>query len=358
MSARPSPPILAMDRGLLLGGMRPLLDARGLRFFVTGGTGFVGSWILEALTASNDDLGLGLSATVLSRNPEAFRVGSPHLATHPSVRLLAGDVRSVELPASGFDFVIHGAFDSSRDVGPEETWSTIVEGTARCLELARRSGARGFLLLSSGAVYGRQPAGLAHMPEDYDGGPGLESLSLYGRAKRAGEALCLREAGTSGPEVKVARCFAFVGPHLPLDAHFAIGNFIGDALAGGPIRVRGDGTAIRSYLYAADLAVWLLTILFRGRAGAAYNVGSEREFRIVELARLVADLINPSLPVEVAAERSGLPADRYVPSTRKARDELGLGQTVPLEEAIRRTSRWFGSLGPGAEGFGRFMGPR
>lgn len=337
------PPILEADRELIRTRTEALREeARGARFFVTGGTGFFGCWILETLIVANDDHGLGLSLTVLTRNTDAFRVRVPHLAMHPAVNFLGGDVRSFPISGERFEYVIHAAFDSSREPDAVETKSTIVDGTARCLELACRARARKFLFVSSGAVYGKQPPDISHVPEEYFDDPASpDSVSPYGEAKRAAEALCLRTASETGLEVKIARGFAFVGPHMPLDAHFAIGNFIRDALAGGPIRVRGDGTAIRSYLYAADLAVWLLTILLRGRSGAAYNVGSEREVSVSELARLVADTIDPCLAMEIARRASGAPPERYVPSNRKARAELGLAETVELREAIRRTATWY-----------------
>jgi nucleoside-diphosphate-sugar epimerase len=342
----PRPPILEADHELIRTRTEALREeARGGRFFVTGGTGFFGCWILESLIAANDDYGLGLSLTVLTRNVDAFRARAPHLATHPAVHLLGGDVRSFPISGERFEYVIHAAFDSSREPDAVETRSTIVDGTARCLELACRARARRFLFVSSGAVYGKQPPDLSRVPEEYADDPASSnSISPYGEAKRAAEALCLRTASETGLEVKIARGFAFVGPHMPLDAHFAIGNFIRDALAGAPIRVRGDGTAIRSYLYGADLAVWLLTILLRGRSGAAYNVGSEREVSVGELARLVADTIDPCLAVEVARPASEGPPERYVPSSRKACVELGLAETVELREAIRRTATWFRNL--------------
>jgi dTDP-glucose 4,6-dehydratase len=342
----PRPPILEADRELVRTRTEALKEeARGGRFFVTGGTGFFGCWILETLIAANDDYGLGLSLTVLTRNTDAFRVRVPHLAKHPAVHLLGGDVRSFPISGERFEYVIHAAFDSSREPDAVETKSTIVDGTARCLELACCARARRFLFVSSGAVYGKQPPGISHVPEEYFDDPASsDSLSPYGEAKRAAEALCLRTASETGLEVNIARGFAFVGPHMPLDAHFAIGNFIRDALAGGPIRVRGDGTAIRSYLYAADLAVWLVIILLRGRNGGAYNVGSEREVSVSELARLVADTIDPCLAVEIARPASEAPPERYVPSNGKARAELGLAETVELREAIRRTANWYRNL--------------
>ncbi len=120
-----------------------------------------------------------------------------------------------------------------------------------------------------------------------------------------------------GLPVKVARGFAFIGPYLPLDAHFAAGNFLRDGLRGGPIRVGGDGTPYRSYLYAADLAVWLWTLLFRGAPCRPYNVGGEEAVSIAELACCVA--VHFGVGVQIArAATPGRPAERYVPATRRA----------------------------------------
>jgi dTDP-glucose 4,6-dehydratase len=197
------------------------------------------------------------------------------------------------------------------------------------------------LLTSSGAVYGRQPPDLAHIPEDHPGGPDpTDPRSAYGEGKRLAELLCTLFT-PGGPACKIARCFAFVGPLLPLDRNFAAGNFIRDALAGGPIRVAGDGTPYRSYLFAADLAAWLWTILVRGAPARPYNVGSDAALDIAAVAAAVAGQFRPPPAVAVATPPApGLPAERYVPSVERARRELGLDVWVPLGEALRRTVRF------------------
>jgi dTDP-glucose 4,6-dehydratase len=221
-------------------------------------------------------------------------------------------------------------------------FDTIVEGTRRVLDVAIQSGAQKFLLTSSGAVYGAQPPELSQVGEEYSGAPdSLDIRSAYGAGKRAAEYLCCAYQERYNLNVTVARGFAFVGPHLPLEIHFAIGNFLRDAMRGGPIKINGDGTPLRSYLYAADLAVWLWEILLRGKAGRAYNVGSDEAVSILEAARVVASCFDPQPQVVIAQEaKAGVLPSRYVPSTLRAREELGLQQHIELREAIRRTVDW------------------
>jgi nucleoside-diphosphate-sugar epimerase len=321
-------------------------DLRGARVFLTGGTGFFGCWLLETLLWANDHLELGATVVVLTRNGRAFAGKAPHLAQHPAVRLRDGDVRTFDLADEPFSHVIHAATASSAPVDPRVMFDTIVSGTHRALECARRSGARRFLLTSSGAVYGRQPADVSHVPEEYPGGPDpATATQVYAEGKRAAEMLCAVYADAQ-LQPTIARCFAFVGPYLPLDAHFAVGNFIRDGLQGGPIRVSGDGTPYRSYLYAADLAVWLWTILLQGQPMRPYNVGSASALTIGDLARQVAEAFAPAVPVVVArVPATGAAPQRYVPAVARAETELGLRLTVPLAESIRRTVDWHKSAG-------------
>ena len=338
---------LAEDLDHILSHTRDLWEElRDQRIFITGGTGFFGCWLLESFAWANDKLNLNASALVLSRSPEAFEKKAPHLATNPAIKFHIGDVRDFEFPEGQFPFVIHAATEASAKLNEENPllmWDTIIEGTRHTLEFARHVETKKFLLTSSGAVYGKQPPDMTHIPEEYTGAPDpTDPRSAYGECKRAAELLCSLYAKQYRIETKIARCFAFVGPYLPLDIHYAIGNFIRDGLNGGPIKVNGDGTPYRSYLYAADLAIWLWTILFRGKSCYPYNVGSAREVAIGILANTIAALCRPAVEVYFAkAPTPGRSVEWYVPSTQRVHSELGLQQHIQLKEAITKTIQYY-----------------
>lgn len=357
----PTHPIIAEDiRGVLSRTQSLWPDLKAASVFITGATGFFGIWLLETLLAANREFSLGMRILALSRDPASFAKKAPHLAHDPAVAWITGDVRDFAFPAGPITHVIHAAAEASAKLNaenPQTMFDVCVEGTRRALELASKKRAVRMLFTSSGAVYGRQPPELSHIPEDFTGGPDpLNPKNAYAEGKRAAEQLCAiagrAPPAGSGLHISIARCFAFVGPHLPLDTHFAIGNFIRDALAGGPIRVNGDGTPYRSYLYAADLAEWLITIFLRGQAGRAYNVGSEEAVSIAALAACVADVMASERPdrerpqVQIAKQAEpGAAATRYVPDCSRALAELGLPAASCVSDSICRTLIWTSDCG-------------
>jgi len=338
--------LLADDLDHVLARTEPLWsDLRGERILITGATGFFGCWLLESFAWANRRLNLNASAVALSRHRQTIAHKAPHLAADPAISFHAADVRSGDFPQGQFSHVIHAATEASAKLNAEAPlamFDTIVEGTRRALQFAATHSVKRLLFVSSGAVYGTQPPELTHLSEAFPGGPDpLDRSCAYAEGKRTAEMLCALTASANF-ETTIARCFAFVGPYMPLDTHFAIGNFISDALRGGPIDVKGDGSPVRSYLYASDLVVWLWTMLFKGRSGRAYNVGSEESLNIAAVAHEVSAALPGNIPVRIAnAPTPGASVHCYVPSTARAREELGLSAEVPLREAIGRTYTWF-----------------
>jgi dTDP-glucose 4,6-dehydratase len=310
-----------------------LATLRGKRLFITGGTGFFGKWLLGALLHANAEMDLRMQLTVLSRAPEVILSEFLDLADVPGLRFVVGDIAEVDLAREEADIVLHAAADTTAVTNEHEErlrTRTIVDGTRRVLDLAQRCEAR-LLYVSSGAVYGAAAAQrTGAREEDF---PEAQAVMTYGASKREAERLCAE----SGADFVTARAFAFLGPYLPLDAHFAAGNFLRDALRGGPILVRGDGTALRSYLHPADLVVWLLRVLARGERARAYNVGSDQVVSTAELARMIAEAVAPRAEVIVQAREPQGPQNIYLPNVDRARRELGLRVDIPLREAITRT---------------------
>jgi len=340
--------ILSTELDEILDQTDPLWEQlRGERIFITGGTGFLGTWLLESFLHANRRLNLKAQANVLTRNPQAFEKRAPHLATD-SIVLCPGSLENFNAAPGNFAAVIHAAADveargSTLPTTLLTSWKTLVTGTERVLEAVSRMGAKKLLLTSSGAVYGMQPPELKLIPETYRGAPIFgEADFVYGEGKRTAEMLCALYGAASGVECKIARLFACVGAWQPIESYFAIGNFIDDVLNGRMPHISGDGRPYRSYLYAADAVVWLWTILLRGSANEPYNVGSEREITIAEAAKLVAQCggLDPdSINISRHETNSGS-SPRYVPDTSKARTSLGLAEHVPLKEAILRTLEW------------------
>lgn len=320
-------------------GLMSWRSLAGQRIFITGGTGFVGKWLLATLLDADEKLGLNCHVTVLSRDPCVFLRDWPGMTKR--VTWVKGNVRDFSIGADRFDVIVHAATDVAATASADAVFSTCLDGTRQVLALARQCGASQLLLVSSGAVYGPLPVGMTHVPETYLGGPDpLLSSSAYGEGKRVSEWL-VSQAAEDGLQVKIARVFALVGAHLPLDKHFAIGNFLRAAMNGEEILIKGDGTPYRSYLYAADMAAWLWAVLLRGAVGRAYNVGSEESLSIAALADRICRVISRPCRVVVQkqAQADAAPT-HYVPSVSRAQLELGLPAPLMLNEAIARTVCW------------------
>ena len=303
------------------------------KIFLTGGTGFFGKSILDRISRGFLP---GTEWVILSRNPGKFLAEYPVFASLENVHFLEGDVRDFAFPAGHFDAIFHGAAPAVTGLMPGVMRSIIMEGTEHTLKFARHCGAEKFLFVSSGAVYGIQPPELCRIPEDFPCSPVTE----YGIAKLDAEEMCK----ASGIFTLLPRCFAFTGVYLPLDIHFAAGNFIRDALKGGVITVQGDGTPFRSYLDADDLVDWLFRILDCGQDSRPYNVGSPDAVSIAQLAERVASCFAtpPEVRILGIPEPGRLPS-RYVPSTERAALELGLRVKVDLTSSLKKTLALLGA---------------
>jgi UDP-glucuronate decarboxylase len=307
---------------------------------LTGGTGFFGRALLRHWISQIENGVRVAKVCVLSRDPEKFLKEYPEFSKQWWLQFHQGDILLTDtLPVNvSFTHILHAATDST--IGPSlkplERFNQIYEGTRNMLNYAVVNGINRFMLTSSGGVYGQQPLDIEAITEDYNGMPDpLIAQNAYSVAKRTAEHLCALYKNQYGIEIVIARCFSFVGQDLPLKVHFAIGNFIDEALNRSAIHINGDGTPIRTYLDQRDLAHWLCEILYRGRNGEAYNVGSETPITIKELAELVRDTLAPDKAVIVKSEQNTINVrNRYIPNVNKAQSQLNLKNNFTIKESI------------------------
>ena len=302
-------------------------NLKGKRIFFTGSTGLLGKWLLEVLRETEATL------VLLTRNPESFCRNFPAVNSMP-VTFVSGDVRDFVFPEGYFDYCIHAAtpvLSGNQWPSSSQLSSIIIDGTKRVLEFAESAGLQRLVYVSSGAVYGHQPSDSERLNETFPCNP----FTPYGKGKLIAEELCLE----SKIDCIVGRCFAFVGPHMPYDAHFAIGNFIGNCLRGEPILIKGDGTAIRSYMYGSDLAEWLLIMLLSDLKNEIFNIGSDHAISIYDLAYFVRKTLSRKNPIVFARKKTNSikNSSRYIPSIDKARGKLDLKLKVELKDSILKT---------------------
>lgn len=315
------------------------------KLFITGGTGFFGCWLLESLIFAKREFDLGTEILVLTRDVDRVRKKCPHFFNVNHIEFHQGDIRNFSFPQGGFTHLIHAATDASAQLNeqnPLEMYETIFQGTKHVLNFAQTAKIQKMLFVSSGAVYGKQPEDISKLSENDMGRiDPLSISSAYGLGKLMAEHMSSIYARKYHFDLKIARCFAFVGPYLPLDIHFAIGNFIKNVINREDILIQGDGTPLRSYLYAADLVIWLLKILCEGNPMGIYNVGSEQAISIAELANLVNAQHSGQSKVMIRdLVVQGQAVLKYIPSTQKSQKELGLNQYIGLEDAIQKTISW------------------
>lgn len=340
-------PIVRQDCENALAGKTDLLKALcNGTLLVTGGTGFLGVWLAEMFSYLNDVHNFGGRLILMSRRPNLLYEKAPHLAGRPDIITIGQDVRTlIDLP-SETSFVIHaaGSPDSRLHASdPLQTIDVIVNGTNAVLAAAARLPVlRKVLLVSSGLIYGTQPWEMNGIPESFMGSVDCSAASsAYTEAKRMAETLAAAFRSQHRLPITTVRPFAFIGPYQLMDRPWAINNFIRDSLRGGPIRILGDGTSVRSYMYPSDMAFWLLRMLVDGVPGRSYNLGNPVGLTLKELAGKIASSFPKPIGIECrlltneVARRS-----RLVPDITLARDTLGLSISVDLDAAIRRTILW------------------
>jgi nucleoside-diphosphate-sugar epimerase len=330
---------------VLSGRIDLLQPLAGAKIFITGGTGFLGTWMLELIAVLNARHKFNTQVTVFSRSAPDFARRHKHLGARNEFHFVEGDIRYLTDLPHETDYILHAAALTDRRLfasTPTAVGEVNGMGAIRLLRAANRlEYLKKIILVSSGLVYGPQPLNVERISENFSGGfaPG-NSNAIYAESKRFAESFAAAAVSEAKLPLVVTRPFAFIGPYQSLELPWAVTDFVRDSLAGRPIKIMGDGATIRSLMYASDYAFWTLAALARGEARSVFNIGSPEPVDLLSLARMITQHFSPPPEILTKVGQSGHETTRLVPCVDKARKELGVELTVPLAEAIRKTINW------------------
>lgn len=312
-----------------------LLELSNSNVLILGASGFVGTWLSNVLALSNLDFGTNIRMTLVSRNPNKI---VKKMYVNKNIVFQPLDLRNTVNPEiDAFDYGFHLATPSVPKTGGldgDAVYATSIAAAKLLIEKAKRIGNQPSVLhASSGGVY-NPSIEKQRISEDNHNVSARTKEHNYKNAKLETERLILESTASGEIKGTSPRLFAFFGPGISLDDHFAVGNFMKNRLDGGDIEVKGNPRTTRSYMYPTDLTNWILAAI-TNLSLEATHIGSENEISMEELAEQVAgekvgvNFLNPE------SEES-----HYVPSTEKTRARLGVSHLVSLEEGLKRWQKF------------------
>jgi dTDP-glucose 4,6-dehydratase len=307
------------------------------KILIIGGTGFFGTNFLTSLKYLIEKDIINCKIDIMSRSFSDFEKTFPDLFEFQNFSFISHDITKVFEIENKYDFVIHSATTASEDLtltNPLLLLKTSIEGTSNVLDFCLKNNST-LLYISSGAVFGKNYS-LNKKFTEPNLIDSLDQNHSYAYGKICAENLCYHFSSQFNLTIKIARCFAFVGPHLPLNSHFAIGNFINNVLKNEKISINTKGKSIRSYLYTSDLIIWLIKVLVVGENLKPYNVGSPYGISVKDLAIKLDNMFKVGLNIDNAYEKPTL----YVPNIDDSLSDLNISNIIDLETAINKTIEW------------------
>jgi len=333
------------DLGFICSNCLPdLKSISNKSILITGGSGFFGKWFIESIAFANINFSLNISLTLITRDKSIFLLNNPKFIYFNFLTIVEGNILKKQNIKGDFDYLLHMATTTAHETFngelDESKVKTLEVGTENIIDFAIKNKIPKLLFTSSGVIYGQSDK-MHLMEQDFVKSPIVNKGKGLAQGKILAETIITNRCRSHNINYKIARCFSFVGPYLPLDIHYAIGNFINDARQNRPIVLRSEGKSVRSYLYIADTIIWLLKLLVCDEEGV-FNVGSERQITIYDLAHKVRDMISPSSDVVIVHKdltEGNFTRDIYVPSVSKIKSSLGVEEWTSLEDSILKTAK-------------------
>ena len=331
----------------LAGKQNSLAALRNQSLLITGGTGFMGKWLTEAVLLLNQDYSFNVKLYILARNIQDYKEEVPHLAKLSFIYFIEQDIRNISNLPEEISYVIHAAGspdNRKHSTNPLKTIDILYKGTHALLDACLRlPNLNKFLHISSGSVYGHFLTKTDKIKESETGTLNCNSVNAaYSEGKRLAETVCAVYRNQQKLPVVIIRPFSFIGPYQGLEKPWAINNFIRDGLLGGPLRILGNEETVRSYLYGSDMAFWLLQALANGKTGATYNVGGEEPVSLKVLSGKIKSMFPQKIDILVkySKQYSAAPSI-FVPDITSIKSDLKIQQEIDLSSSLEKTIFWY-----------------
>lgn len=309
---------------------------------VTGGTGFVGTWMLKSLLTFSKATTNAPKIVVLSRNPQKYLLSHPEFREVKNFEFIQGDMLTFTYNGR-IDIFIHGAALVPQNLNlnfkDDQIRESIIQGTRNALLVAKKSFAKLFLMVSSGAVY-TPKLGSGNTEEDSLFSVQTEETGSYQIGKIIAENMLFDDQDSKSMVKQIARLFTFTGPYFPSDGNYAIAEFIKSAIMTREIHVKGHPNSIRSYMYGADLVAWLWNMILNNENYAVYNIGSPKPITIGDLARIISSFC-PGTEVFIDSSAYEKVITSYYPDTKKIENNLNVSIGYTPQRAVGRSIDWF-----------------
>jgi dTDP-glucose 4,6-dehydratase len=313
---------------------------RSSEILITGGTGFVGTWLTEMIIYLNENFNFNVTIYLLSRNA----VPKNNYSKFKYIQFIRSDIKNVKELPNTLNYVLHaaGSPDSREHVSNSiKTIDTFYKGTQNILDLASRlPNLIKLIHFSSNKIYGSNYS-TTPIDESKTTIDGYNNQDIYAESKRISETLCKAYMSELHLPIIITRPFAFIGPFQTLDKPWALNNFIRDSMLGGPIRILGNELTTKSYMYGSDLAYYILNILSQGKVGEIYNLGSSYPTTLFELANKIKNLINSEIEIKIKSSKDHYYKTSFdVPKMTKIEVHLNIKPAFGIEESLKRTILW------------------
>ncbi|MFZ2968012.1 MAG: NAD(P)-dependent oxidoreductase [Sulfuricurvum sp.] len=314
---------------------------RGKNITITG-AGFMGSWLARALVWLNDIHGYETKITLITKHPEKLQESDKLLYDRMDVDIIRSDIRSLHSLPIDTNYIIHTVGNPDNRVHMSDainTMDTIATGTKVLFDNASRlASIEAIIHISSGQVYGKginsdkinESSSCAYIRSDVN--------SIYSEAKRYSEALCLAYRSINKLPIIIVRPFSFIGPFQELSKPWAVNSLLQEALNNQAMRIVGNGKPQRSYLYASDMAAWLLVTLANGKKGDIYNLGSCEAVSLLDITAKINKIIGNS--VRVLIQNHNEDESKFIPNEKKIKEKFGLKEMFNFDEGLSNTIKW------------------